>query len=81
MRDDHYIASDPYIMRCTECGRQMDERRETVWQAVHGWGKKRDQGGQNAVALRRPLNEFMCAGCMDKLKRGVAATQLTLGGY
>ncbi len=59
----------------------MDERLVTVWSKVTGWEKKRDQGGTNHVALRQPLNEFMCVGCMDKLKSGVSARQLQLGSF
>lgn len=79
MRDEAHEYSSPYILRCTECGRQMDERVETVWCKVEGWEKKRSQGGTNHVALRKPLNAFMCPGCMDKLQSGVAARQLALG--
>lgn len=57
----------------------MDERVETVFSKVDGWVKKREQGGANHVALRRPLGEFMCVGCMEKLLSGVSTSQLTLG--
>lgn len=76
MHDDAFAITDPYILRCTACGRQMDERLETVWQKLTGWDKKRSAGGTNHVALKRPLHEFMCAGCMDKLQNGVPALQL-----
>lgn len=55
---------DPYILRCNECGRPMDERVEVVWTKVEGWEKRRQQGGTNHVAMRRPLPEHMCNACM-----------------
>lgn len=57
----------------------MDERIDTVWGKIEGWAKRRDAGGTNHVALRKPLYVFMCNGCMHKLLSGVASSQLTLG--
>lgn len=79
MQDEYRYLSDPYILRCTECGRQMDERVETVWSKVEGWEKKRDQGGTNHVALRRPLGVFMCVTCINHLRKGIPATQMRIG--
>ncbi len=71
-------TTNPYLLRCSECGALMDERHHTIWSKVEGWEKKRDAGGTNHVALRIPLGVFMCVGCMDKLRSGVAASQLSL---
>lgn len=71
-------AWQPHHFQCSECGEWKDERYETVWQAVRGWEKKRNQGGTNHVALRRPLPESMCNGCMTKLQAGVDARQESL---
>jgi hypothetical protein len=73
--DERAEYLDPYILRCSACGRQIDERVETVWSKVEGWEKKRSGGGTNHVALRVPLYEFMCALCMDKLQNGIPALQ------
>lgn len=59
----------------------MDERIATVWSKLEGWEKKRAAGGTNHVALRKPLGEFMCNGCMEKLLSGVAAAQLQIGSW
>jgi hypothetical protein len=69
---------EPYHLSCTECGRGMDERYETVWNLVEGWEKRRSQGGTNHLACRRPRNQFRCAGCMEKILNGVAAGQESL---
>lgn len=72
------MSFDPFIVRCSECGSGLDERRQVVWSKVEGWEKKRDQGGTNHVAMRRPLNEFMCANCMGMALAGLDPRQLAL---
>lgn len=74
------MAADAYLLRCSVCGEVVDERRQTVYNKVTGWEKKRDQGGTNALRLREPDNEFMCVICMDKLTRGLSAGQMDLYG-
>lgn len=69
---------EPYYFKCCECGRGMDERRDTVWGKVTGWEKKRHAGGTNHIACRRPLDEFMCDACMRKVLAGVPAGQDSL---
>lgn len=71
--------ADPYVLRCSSCSLLFDERIVVMWSKVEGWEKKRDAGGTNHVALRTPLDEFMCPTCMDKLRNGLAAGQLVLG--
>jgi len=66
-------------MTCSQCGRLMDERIETVWQHVTGWTKKRDQGGTNHIALRKELPEMMCNACMHLLVHGLNPGQQSLG--
>ena len=65
---------NPWVVTCSSggCGhKELDERHVTVWSKVEGWEKKRDAGGTNHVALRKPLGVFMCAGCMDLLRAGL----------
>jgi hypothetical protein len=75
---DHAAIFDPYIVRCTGCGRLVDDRCEAVWQKLEGWGKRREAGGLNHVALRKPFYEFMCNICMDKALAGIAPGQQSL---
>lgn len=69
---------EPYHVTCEYCGRVMDERYETVWNKVEGWEKRRNQGGTNHVAERRPLHAYRCAACMDKALNGVHSGQESL---
>ena len=65
-------------MKCVECQREIDERVETVWTKVVGWEKRREQGGTNHLALREPLNEYCCAGCMMLMQQGLSTGQQSL---
>lgn len=65
-------------MNCSKCGRAMNENIETVWQYTTGWVKKREQGGTNYIALRKPQQEFMCNGCMQLLLDGLDVGQQSL---
>lgn len=65
-------------IRCSECGRGLNTKTETVWTKITGWERHRDQGGTNHVALRKQLEEFMCAGCMTLFQSGLAAGQKSL---
>ena len=68
----------PYQYPCSQCTRLVDERFEMVWHKVTGWEHKRDAGGTNHLALRRPQNEFMCDECMEKLRNGLSPQQGSL---
>jgi len=65
-------------MKCVECQREIDERIETVWTKVVGWEKKREQGGTNHLALREPLGENLCQGCMTLMQQGLSTGQQSL---
>jgi hypothetical protein len=69
------------VLFCAKCGRSMDERIETVWRQVIGWEKKREQGGTNHLALREPLNQYCCNGCMTLLAAGIDPAQESLLGH
>ena len=66
------------IMRCSKCQREIDERIETVWSKVTGWEKRREQGGTNHLALRKPLDEYCCHGCMTLMQQKIAPGQTSL---
>ena len=65
-------------MVCESCGRTLNERNETVWNLVEGWEKRRDQGGTNHLALRKPKEVFRCNGCMTLLQQGLSPGQRAL---
>jgi hypothetical protein len=67
--------SSPYEFQCDKCGRIVDERKETVWNEVIGWEKRRVQGGTNHLALRKPQPNFRCNVCMTKMLEGLDAGQ------
>ena len=50
---------------CDECGRSINPKIETVYQAQRGWAKLRDQGGTNALVHRQAEPRFRCRGCID----------------
>ena len=59
------------IFKCDKCERDIDDRTETVWNLVEGWEKKRDGGGTNYLALRKPKEQFRCNPCMTLLLEGL----------
>ena len=75
----HHLSGGMVDMTCAQCGREMNERIETIWQHVTGWTKKRDQGGVNHIALKSELPEVMCNGCMTLLLDGLNPGQQSLG--
>jgi hypothetical protein len=72
------MTDDPFLYQCRHCHNMIDERTHTVWRSVQGWTKKRDQGGDNHVALRRPLNDYMCNACMTLALSGLHPQQQDL---
>jgi len=69
---DVWEASSP--VSCVFCGDGIPSLRN-AYRKVVGFEKQRDQGGTNALALRRPLNEWACNTCVDKQKSGVDPRQ------
>lgn len=65
-------------LTCDQCGREMDSNVETVWNLVEGWEKKRDAGGTNHLALRKPKDVVRCNGCMTLILAGLDPRQETL---
>ena len=63
---------------CVMCSNAVDPTDVNVWQRVTGWERKRDAGGTNAIALRTPVQEFMCATCMVAAKRGLVGQEAML---
>lgn len=66
---------NPHTATCCreDCSAEVDTRR--AWTKIQGWDKFRAQGGSNAIALRRPMGEWMCDRCMEKEKAGIAPGQ------
>lgn len=65
-------------MNCEKCGRRIFERTETYWNYVHGWEKKREDGGTNHLALREPQDKYCCNGCMMLMQSGLDPGQQAL---
>jgi phosphoribosylformylglycinamidine (FGAM) synthase-like amidotransferase family enzyme len=65
-------------MHCIQCGRELNERIETVWTKVLGWEKRRNQGGTNHLALRQQLDLYCCNGCMTLMQQGLNPGQQSL---
>ena len=62
-------SEQSFAVRCDRCGEGIAEWSK-AWQKVEGWERHRKAGGTNALALRAPLQEFMCEACMIKEKLG-----------
>ena len=58
-----------YIV-CDGCGRQLNPKSDTVFQAVSGWVKLRSAGGANALTQRVGHPRFRCKGCIEVLNPG-----------
>lgn len=72
------MTLDPYVWTCSTCTRDIDERKEKPWTEVIGWERRRDQGGTNHVAMRKPTGNAICNECMIRLQAGLAPGQLSL---
>lgn len=59
---------------CEFCGEPIKSVR-WAWRKIIGYEKTRKQGGTNAIALRKPLDEWACDRCVDKLRNGVDPRQ------
>lgn len=64
-------------MVCTFCGEPVDKK--SGFRRVSGWERiERVGGGTNAVALRKPTEEFACRHCIDSQGRGISPEQGSL---
>ena len=63
-------------MTCVYCKGPIDGSLD--YRRVIGWERQRSAGGTNAIALREPQDEWACAECVRKLKRGVTLEQTSL---
>lgn len=66
------------IVKCDDCGREVNDHIETVWNLVEGWEKKRETGGTNHIALRTPKDSYRCNGCMTLRMHGLSPQQGSL---
>lgn len=63
---------------CSECGNPLNPNApEGVYEEIVGWDKRRNQGGQNHVRLRKPTGRVMHVSCMTRLLNGIATQQST----
>lgn len=63
---------------CSFCGETM-VGKFIVYQKVSGWERWRDEGGTNALALRKTEQVFACERCIGLEKRGInSKAQATL---
>lgn len=55
---------------CVYCHLPLDSDQHGIYQYVHGWERKREGGGTNA--LRLPLREmkWACHACIEERVRG-----------
>lgn len=63
---------------CHECQKEIDVRSPRVWQQVIGWERKRNGGGTNHIALRKPQPVWCCAECIDLKLAGESRNQFKL---
>lgn len=62
---------------CSGCGHKVDPRANSGnYKKVTGYVRLRKRGA-NEVALRKDLNEFMHADCMEAIRMGISPGQLT----
>jgi hypothetical protein len=73
--ESDWEAASP--IRCCFCDTPIPSPRN-AWRKVIGFERQRQEGGTNALALRRPLDEYACNFCVDKQKAGVDPSQETL---
>jgi hypothetical protein len=55
---------------CSVCEREL-EPAETVYREVSGWERVRQQGGANAITLRRESGRLACKACIDRRVAGL----------
>lgn len=63
---------------CVRCAHRIDERRETYWNSIEAWEKKRASAGSNHVVMKKQTGKAICNACMDRLLAGVSAGQESL---
>jgi hypothetical protein len=63
--------------RCQFCGERINVN--TDYRKVEGYAKPRNEGGTNALALRKVFPDHWAhASCVEKAKRGIAPGQASL---
>lgn len=62
---------------CTICGEKVSPTAR-VYREVSGYERHRQQGGTNALKLRRVTGRVAHAGCVDRAARGTAPGQGSL---
>lgn len=68
-------------VNCSECRTPLDPTGPNTYRRVIAWEKKSISASRRSgadVVLREHLEEFCCADCVRRLKRGVAPLQAVL---
>jgi hypothetical protein len=63
---------------CAFCGIAVDPLARTTYQKVEGWVRPRTQGGVNALANRKLIDEFACWTGNYRQTKGVSPDQLVI---
>jgi hypothetical protein len=63
---------------CERCGVQVSPTAPGTFQFASGWLEARKGGGAHAIALAVREQRFMCSPCVDLLRLGGAAQQVSL---
>ncbi len=58
------------IVNCAICGDPLRTVDQGVYRYVEGWEKNRDQGGTNALRLRKPHDSWAHGHCVDAKVHG-----------
>jgi hypothetical protein len=64
--------------RCSGCGKGIP-RGHSRWYGITGYERPRQEGGTNAVSLRRRTGRVLCLACKAKLDAGISLDQSSLG--
>lgn len=57
---------------CSFCQQPVDPHGPRTYRRVVGWTRPRREGGTHALRLRRELDEYACADCVDSMAAGNA---------
>lgn len=66
------------MIRCVECGEEVNPRSRSSCREVRGWEKLRAQGGANAIRLREETGRWAHGWCVDVMALGVGSQQEAL---
>lgn len=56
------------MIRCIDCGNEVDPTKPGVYRKVEGWEKVRYGGGANQIIFRRETGDLLCSSCGEARK-------------